>query len=248
MRKNTQIVVAIQVLAILFFAAAGPAIAGDQDEESGKRANSLEEGAWSIQFGITDEVALRPFNSMGISVKRHMSPRSAFRIGANIGLDIDDRDSDQVTSLADTVSAGVFGEGDGNSLLVQLDLLYMRYANPDADVNFFLGTGPLVRFQRSDDDWKGTHTTPEGTSVEVRERYVRTWRIGAIGIGGVEWFATRSISFHAEYRLWLSYGRTKSESEANRPGDPDYHSESETSNGFWDFHGNKVTFGVSLYF
>ncbi len=248
MRKSMQAIVGIQVSAILFFAIPSPVFAGDEVEDSRTRANSLEEGAWSVQFGITDEIALKPFNSMGVSVKRQTSPRSAFRIGANIGLDIDNGDSDDVTSVADTVATGAVYERDDNSLLVQLDLLYMRYANPDADVNFFVGTGPLVRFERSDEDLRKTRTSQGNTIDEVTGRYERTWRIGAIGVGGVEWFATRSISFHAEYRTWLSYGRTKIDSETNRPGDPDYLRQVGTSNSFWDFHGNKVTFGMSLYF
>jgi len=248
MRSFGRALLAISLSVILILTAAGQARADDQDEEASHRANSLQAGAWSIQFGLTDEFGLDPFNSMSLSLKRHVSPKSAFRLGANLGLDVDDSDSESVSTRYDTLSTGVESELSLNGVLVQLNMLYMRYVNPGSDVNFFLGTGPLVRYTRTEEDRRSVRTA-QGEVLRLRtEKYSRTWKLGALGVAGVEWFATKNVSLHAEYRGSLSYGRTKTEGLSLSSDDPSYHEESESSKSFWDFKGVNVTFGLSLYF
>jgi opacity protein-like surface antigen len=95
---------------------------------------------------------------------------------------------------------------------------------------------------------KRTVTSGGEPFTENRNQFSRTWKIGALGVAGVEWFATKGVSFHAEYRSSLRYGKTKQESLTDRPSDPSYYRKDESTTSSWDFQGVAVTFGVSLYF
>jgi hypothetical protein len=68
-----------------------------------------------------------------------------------------------------------------------------------------------------------------------------------LGLAGAEWFATRTISLHAEYRASAYYSWREDKKEYQTPGeDPIVRS---TSSGRWFFGGGgSVLFGLSLYF
>jgi opacity protein-like surface antigen len=248
MRTPIRIALAIQLLALPFCLVPPLASAGTEAEGQGARANSLEACSWSMQFGITDEIGLKPFGGMSISLKRHTSPRSAYRLGVNLGLDFDDTESDLVDVRADTVNYDSGDNRNANAQLVQVDLLYMRYPNPEANLTLFVGAGPLFRYSRSETERDRSYTSQGSAIREISDQWSRSWKVGVLGAGGVEWFATKVISFHAEYRASLSYGGSKTKSEVRRPTDPTYYRKSGGSGTSWDFHGVAVTFGVSLYF
>ena len=217
-----------------------------QDEEEKSRKNSLEPGAWAIQFQIEDDIGLKPFNGMIISLKRHFSSHSAFRLGFNLDLRYDDSDRDNTTTRADSLIYTNYDNYKSNSESIQLDLMYMNYPNPGAAVNFFWGVGPLVRFSRSNAESESRRSYQDETAFWYREDKARSWRVGALGAAGVEWFATKGISFHAEYRATASYGKGKSESFRL---EPDGDTSSITGNSeSADFDGVNVILGLSVYF
>jgi hypothetical protein len=249
MRRVVRTVLVIQLIALPFCLIPALASAGGQVQGQG-RANSLEGGSWSMQFGITDELGLKPFNGMSVSLKRHTSARSAFRLGLNVGFDFGDGDSDQVIAEADTATNATDSNGDSNSQLVQVDLLYMRYPKPGSSVNLFLGTGPLFRYSRSEANSEISSLEPGYVYRRTSEKWSRSWQIGVLGVGGVEWFATRAISFHAEYRAAVAYSKSESDSKTDYvySDRPSAHLVGSSSGSTWDFHGTSLAFGVSLYF
>ncbi len=224
--------------------------AGDETQVTTKRSNSLYPGSWSIQFQIEDDIGLKPFNGKIISLKRHVSRTTAFRVGINLDLQNSDSDSDASSVYADTATVTNGSRREQNSQALQLNTLYMYYPNPDGSVNLFLGMGPLVRFSRGKSETE-TFQTISVSSTEYRERMTnwnRSWAVGAIGVGGLEWFATRGISFHAEYRAQFDYTSTRSTVDKIRFDVPTRIDKTEARTSAWNFDGVVVTMGLSIYF
>jgi hypothetical protein len=188
---------------------------------------------------------------MIISLKRHTSRNSAFRLGLNLDLVFSDKEDEDVSIRADTVYFTRTTSDERNSQGVELDLCYMYYSNPDAQVNVFFGGGPLVSFARARSERSYFTSVPGGDSeINTTESWSRSWSVGGRGLAGVEWFATKGISFHAEYRATLRYGRTRSEHSTRRVNVDDEVSGSvyESEDRDWRFDGVDVILGLSVYF
>ena len=197
-----------------------------QDEA---RAHSLAPGAWALQFGIAQDFLVHAFSGTTISVKRHASANTAFRLG--IAADFRDLEDEVVLEQADSLVQW----SDRTAGRLGLELQLVHYPHPGRTVNLFFGGGP-VAFWRHSRDEDGPESPFEFTD--------RTWNVGLGGFVGAEWFATRSIGLHAEYGtdvLWYSSRRTR-----RYPGEPQLDF-TETSKG-WSVTGRGVRFGGSLYF
>ena len=233
---------AAAVLAVVLVTTAGHA----QEQAETVRRNSLEPGAWAIQFQITEEIGLKPFNGMMISLKRHFSEGSALRVGVNLNLTYDDTDFSKWDAPSDTLhySSDSTGKQDGQSL--ELDLMYMGYPNTRAPVNFFWGTGPLVEYSRAHRESKNVATSQTDTFVQWGETDVYSWEAGLVAAAGVEWFATQGISFHAEYRARATYGASEAEQSSGEDSGPRRSGTAETNS--WRFSAVDVVLGLSVYF
>jgi hypothetical protein len=230
---------------------AGTALADTPPASESTRKNSLAPGSWAIQFQVADDIGLRPFNGMSVSLKRHTSARSAFRLAVTLDLRSEDGDSESADFQADEMKAAEFGEASENSQSGRIDLLCLRYPAPMRGVNWFWGAGPLFRFSRVDHDEKNTETLNERTLQMNSSRLTRSWGIGVLGTLGVEWFATHDVSFHAEYFASCEYASERTEYQLcteGPSGTTPTHRNTETSEDRWLFDGANAVFGVSLYF
>ena len=228
------------VAIVLIFAIACPGYSQGDGEEG--RSHSLKPGKWALQFQITDDFGLKPFNGMSLSAKRHISSKSAFRLGVNVDMRYTDSDEEGFIAYDDTLSYDRLETVSDNSLSLQFDLLYLNYPNAGADLNWYWGVGPLVRLSRANrEQTRQSYTQERYTKYETN-----SWRIGILGAIGVEWFAVEGISLHAEYR---AYGAYESASRENRLETEDSHILEDTSDDdSWIFDGGQTIFGVSLYF
>jgi hypothetical protein len=188
-----------------------------------ERENSLRDGAWALQFSINggDFFSLSSFAG-GVSVKRHFTPKSAVRAGVSFDAE-----------------GSTYGAQESDSRGVSLSILYQRYVNPTADANLYWGVGPSGRF---DDDVQETHRDSL-TTVNESE----LWSAGLSGVVGVEWFAARVISLHAEYEAAARYTWVGESTEYNRLGESPVRSTRE-SEGWSIGAGSTVRFGLSVYF
>ena len=224
----------------LIVAIACPGYSQDEGEEG--RSHSLKPGEWALQFQITDDFGIKPFNGMSLSAKRHISTKSAFRLGVNIDMRYTDSDEEGFRAYNDTLSYDRLETVSDNSLGLQFDLLYLHYPNAGADLNWYWGVGPLVRLSHANRE-----ETRQSDTQEMYTKYeTNSWRIGILGAIGVEWFAVEGISLHAEYR---AYGAYESTSRDNRAEFDDSSVLEDTSeDDSWIFDGGQTIFGVSLYF
>ena len=217
--------------------------------------NSLEKGAWALQFQIGNSFTLRAFQGATISAKRHYSENSAIRLGTSISLAASDGDYTGTTTQADTILGSNSGAASDDYQSIQVTAQYLYYPNPQALVNVFFGAGPLIQYSRSHGNgnrlWSssgGYETADSGTSD------AKSWAIGANAVAGVEWFATKSLSFHAEYGLSIQYISTKRTNSGTTkidspPAAPYYRGfNDESFRKGWQFDGTAVRFGLSVYF
>jgi hypothetical protein len=227
--------------------------AGEQEASPGQ--NSLERGSWAFQFQIANNFTLREFQGAVISAKKHFSENTAVRMGVSVVLNGTDEDVAGTSFQYDTVSSRNTGDASRDGQTFQVNAQYLYYPNPHSAVNFFLGGGPLIVFSRSHSESEQSSRSPSGyVSTQTNSSNGKSWAIGAGAVTGVEWFATRNLSFHAEYGVTIQY-QWLDVSDASRytsrpPTGPVYSSGSsnESSRNFWQFNGTTVKFGLSVYF
>lgn len=213
------------------------AYAQNEQSEASEPKNSLRAGVWALQFRINNNFTLGGFQGGVISLKHHRSARSAFRLGLTLGFTADDDDESFVMTRNDTVIAEGQQDRRNNGQNVRLDLQYVRYPNPGSRVNLFVGIGPLLSYFRN------YYETESNTVVSYQER--TSWGVGASGQLGVEWFATKNISLHAEYGVHVQYVWS---SEEGQSVDATTRRVTSGDGRSVDFGASSLLFGLSAYF
>jgi hypothetical protein len=172
------------------------------------RANSLAPGAWAVQFQVENDFTLEPFNGTMISLKRQFTSHSALRLGVGLDLSATDEDEYVATSIDDTLAASRSLDDDVENQVFRLDLLYVRYPDPAAAVNWYWGAGPSMRYQHNESTSNGLYDDSRAITYHSQSE---SWSLGALGCLGAEWFAGKNVSLHAEYYVTLYY--TESDSD-----------------------------------
>ena len=204
-------------------------LAGAAHAQDDARANSLKPGAWALQFLIQDNFQLEGFGNTMFAIKKQTSTTGAWRLGASLALSTSD---DEVTR-----GDSLFEARDGGLQSFSVSLHRLRYLNPGKDVNLFLGAGPVASLGHNSITYVLSPVGPNS------EESTTNWSAGAHVLGGVEYFATRSIGVHAEYRSTLGYRSFSRKVEA-----PVGETFEEQSSSGWFFGNPGVWFGLSAYF
>ncbi|MCK4549376.1 MAG: outer membrane beta-barrel protein [Candidatus Krumholzibacteria bacterium] len=238
------------IVCVVLFMAGVPTVSYASDADSARvdelRENALHPGMWALMFQIDEDIVPRPFDGMSVAAKYHMSRKTALRLGLSFGFSSNDNTVDDRTIEDDTIRWDGSNTSTGNSQSLLLEALYVRYPWPDSYINAFWGVGPYASFSRSESESESHNI---GYS-RYQDRYSRHYAVGLKGVLGVEWFASKRISFHAEYQAVIRYRwgfseRTTSHVDTEGSLDERY-GKAETD--YWSFYGDKVLFGVSMYF
>ncbi len=216
-----------------------------------KRPNSLKPGAWSLQFHVTSNFTLNAFQGVLISSKVHFSDRKALRFGVGMGASMFDGESIRREARGDTVNQATDGEEEGDAQNFDISFLYLSYPSPSSRINLFFGTGPFFRFTRNSSERKGTGSYYDTAYVSytfVDGFEFEKWAVGLSGVLGAEWFATKSISLHAEYGFFFEYSRGTGKSHYTRvyPTGP-VTSEYEDVRKVFNIGQPQVKLGLSVY-
>lgn len=190
---------------------------------AGGRSNSLEAGRSALLFSISGSnfFSLSTFDG-GVGVKHQTSDRSAWRFVADLG------------GSADKGEQSSYNQDHKNLQLIAT-VLYQRYVNPDAEANLYWGVGPTGGYSRD------TRTTSNGPMSS--EQKDTEWQAGIQAVVGMEWFATQSISLHAEYAGYATYAaRTSTRTTSPQGSTNKFHSHD------WSLLTGRVLFGMSIYF
>jgi hypothetical protein len=191
------------------------AYAQDDVEDRPEQRNSLFGGSWSMQFKFMHDFMLTDFEGALISAKRHFTDKSALRFGLDLGF------------------SKSWTDPDTNTFAVGIAIQYIYYSSPNAPVNFYFGFGPMLEYDRFK------------TETEYYEsyKYEREWSLGILGTWGVEWFATKNISFICEYGAGLERLSFYQERSADGGAHITTYDKSEVK-----LYSNSVDFGISVYF
>ena len=204
--------------------------------------NSIEDGAWALQFQITNNFTLTSFEGTTISIKHFTSSTNALRLGATLGASVSDNDNNSPTSI-DSIRATSSNDVNSQSIAVQLHFLV--YPSPTSDVNLFLGLGPFGSYFRSRSSVENDHLVDSRDSVLSRSATTGYgWGIGVNALIGAEWFATHGISVSAEYSTSAGYSSSTTTTDFDVPQSS---SSERTSKGF-NLNSSSVRFGISAYF
>jgi hypothetical protein len=216
----------VAMAALLCYA---PAVSADEGEM--ERHNSLIAGSWSLQFRITDDFQLSSFQGATVSAKRHLSDGRAIRFGASLSGSFTDEEHRSIDESADSTTFEY--TTDENQQYVRFDVQYMIYPSPMKKLNVFFGVGPLFELSRGE------------TSGLGQWRLNKIWRFGLSGVLGVEWFATKRISFISEYSSSLTYDYLTTERTFSIGDSSNYRNEDERQT--LSFSYKSIRFGLSLY-
>ena len=217
------------LVAISLFLAPSPAQAVE-----GERPNSLDGGAWALQFRVGENFTFESFTGSTISIKRHFSPSTALRFGVSPSLA--SAENDFLTTVTETSEA----ERDDSNNQVVLNLHLVHYPWAGRTVNLYVGAGPEVGWSYFESRSRDETLTDRTTS--------QVFRVGLGALVGVEWFASPWLGLHAEYGTVFS--RTSSQRfhdvTPTNPGFIPFHDETRSS--VWALGGRGAALGASVYF
>lgn len=206
-------------------------------QEDMSENSSLKEGVWAMQFQIEGFFNLKAFQGTTISVKKHITDKSALRFGIGLSLNISTEDYN--TTLYQNDYASDYQSRDIHENRLNVSSQYLYYLLGETGVNLFFGVGPLLDYS-----W---YKSEYNRDTLMESRKSNSTGFGVIGIVGVEWFAVRSISFHAEYSTSANYNWYESTNlrESFNPSKTD---ESKSKRKYFNLSPQPVRFGISLYF
>jgi len=218
-------------------------------------STSLREGVWALQFGISSNFTLTSFQGTTFAAKYQLSPMSAIRGGITLSGSTSTGNNTTSESVADTSYGTVPGNSTSNSSSVSFVLQYVWYAPPAGPVHLNAGLGPNFGYvhSRRASDFSGLYNV---SSSEIWLRTVSSststqWSVGATASVGVEWFAVRWLSLHADYIEAIQYqwGSSSSNTEYTSTSplyEPSHTQSSGTSTG-WILSNSSVGFGLNVY-
>jgi hypothetical protein len=217
---------------------------------------SLKSGLWALQFGIAGNFTLTSFQGSTIGAKYQLSENNAIRGGITINGNTSSGPSSSSGAIGDTGSGTVNGSSSSKSAGASFVMQYLWYMNPNGPVHFYTGFGPSVSYsyyQSSSDYFDLDNINSHGYWVEdLYGNNSTQWGAGIAVSAGVEWFACKWLSLHADYNESIQYQWRSSSSSTNYrtstyPGFiPENEEISGTTRG-WALISSGVSFGLSIY-
>jgi len=255
-------IVFLSFSAIGYSQSANPtAASSDKPDTTSPRQNLLKPDTWALQFGIASNFTLTSFQGSVLSIKRQLNSHEAIQLG--IGGSLANQNSTSNSSsrneLIDTLTYGNSGSGTNTGGSVQVNLQYVYYLNPDADVNIYVGVGPTIGYSRTIYKYDYIPVPPAPPdSVYIyypssNNQSYRSWNAGVTGMLGAECFILKFLSVHAQYRLNITYNESNSTYSSNGVSYSNTRffnssASSQSKSHGWQLNPNSVLFGLSVYF
>ncbi len=245
--RNPKVQIVLIFLTLITFLANPHAFSQDKDT---LRNNSLVHNAWALQFQIGSNFTLWSFQGAVVSVKRQLNACEALRLGVSGSFNFGDNTGMSAATQADTAWGGYSSSRNSSQHGIALNMQYLVYPNPEAEINLFFGVGPVFQYSYNLDESEDLSISPNLGRRQTSSIKRNSWGVGLSGLTGVEWFATRALSLHAEYgvtliRVWSSAAEERAFFE---PTVPIVRNKNETKQKAWQFNANSVKFGLSVYF
>ena len=227
-----------------------------QAQNQSTDTTALKNGSWALQFGIGSNFTLTSFQGATIAAKYQISQLDAIRAGITINGSTNNGTGSNSVAINDTNDGTVANNASSNSSTVSIVVQYLWYLNPSGPVHFYIGIGPSVSFGYSDNNQNYPYiSTLNGHGYWIQELYATKniqWALGGACVAGVEWFASKWLSLHADYNLTIQYQwrNTTSSTYYSSLTYPNYIpslANSSTINKSWSLNSAAVSFGVNIY-
>ena len=225
---------------ILFLALVSMIVSFSSHAQSSDSA-SLKDGTWALDFGIAGNFTLTSFQGSTFGALYRISEKNAIRGGITINGSTNDGTTSNSGSIADTSDGSAPGSNSTKSATVSFVVQYLWYMNPNSPVHFFTGLGPLVSYSYSkystDNPYLySLNNNGSNQGYWVNDAYGSSstqWGAGGSGVVGVEWFACRWLSLHADYSESIQYrwGSNSSNQDWSSSTYPNYVSSQTNSSG-----------------
>jgi opacity protein-like surface antigen len=212
-------------------------------QQSGSKP--LTENSKALQFQIGSNFTLTSFQGAALSYKHHLKPLLAIRVGSELSLSKSNFDLTEVDSVGDLET---LSKSDQTWYYVRFNTQLIWYSESYSGISFFYGVGPFLGFSKSEKKDELVSPYPGHPRTNLDETKTG-WSLGLTGLVGVEWFVSKSISLHAEYRISLGYSQEKREynrTTISQTG-KSYITGNETIK-FRQLSSDGVRFGLSVYF
>jgi hypothetical protein len=230
--KKTSLVITLALIVLAF--SSSVSFSQSKSADTLKPKNSLQKGAWAVQFGIDKDFTLTNFSGASFTIKRHFSKNIALRFGVGMNLSQSDASS---SSQYDT-SFFMSGES-GYQNNFNFNLLMLYYFNPNKEFNVYALAGPVFSYGFEKVSFNEEYSIVNQTLKNISAG-------GEIGFGA-EYFVFRSFSLFAEYSAKVVF-----EQFSNYLNSINNNNNLMASNKFeasrTSFSFNNVRFGLSVYF
>lgn len=210
---------------------------------------AFQKGGWGLQYEATSlDGALSGFQGSLFSGRYHFSERQALRVG--ISVNASTRDEEEVDELhrdplaVDRVEQR--SEQDFHDYALSVE--YVHYVRPTNRLFVYAGVGPRVGYNKSRQEQTIPDQGGSRRETDVLER--TTYRVGASGALGVEWFVHPHISLSVEYPFAVEYSDRDEESTSRLLEDGSVVREqtSTTEIDRYEIGGETVRIGVTFSF
>lgn len=210
-------------------------------EEKPKSENGLKAGSWSLQFSINNNFNLSSFEGTVISAKKHFSDKKAIRFGVTLNGSTRNSSVENEDFSADTLANRNEKTDKLDGFNFGFNSHFMYYPSPQNAINIYWGVGPTLQLVLSKSE--AIREVLDNES-QTNERKKTSISVGLSSVLGVEWFASKNISFIAEYGLQASYQYTKDEQSSDSSNRRTSINRLKTFN----ISRDAVKFGLSVYF
>jgi len=197
-------------------------------------------GRFALQFEVKDLLKFDYYNGSVLSMKYHFNNNYALRVGIG-GRKTNStvKEDKYVTSSVETDSLTDHLTKTTTLNEIGLDLTVIRYFFIDQPIKFYIGAGPILNYQLSDNEWKYPFR-----NIKKSKNHYTTYVFSLRTICGVEWFFHPKMSLNLDYGLISSYYHRKT----NREQMEENLSKQKFDSKNWSVQPVELRLGLSLYF
>ncbi len=210
-----------------------------QTKDSAEEKNSLQKGNWAVQFQVGGNFTLSSFENVMVSLKTHFSPKFALRFGIGLNANYNSQELDFREYYYGYTGTDV--PTCNNSVRITLLAKVLYYFNPKSRLNIFAGLGPVATYSFS-------HSERYYVDGYKEYRDAKSIGGGLNGVLGCEVFAFRFLSLFAEYSVSAVFDKSSNDNEVKNYFTGQVEEYYNIEQITFDFSGNTVRLGLSLYF
>lgn len=222
-------------------------------QNSGERkeiaAPRMKNGTWALQFQISQNFTLSDFQGSVLSLKKHLSAKTAIRLGIGIDIQTSDENNEFRRFLADTLSVSSNTDDNKDTHSINLATQFLYYPSSNNRIKPYWGAGPFIQYGHFKRDKNGQNDLTMDRFVENRDR--SDWEFGVSTLIGVEWFVTSKISLLAEYGISFAHFAIDTREVTRQiPNDPalaELRTENQNNSDGFIIRALPVRFGLSVY-